>query len=141
MESVERRTEIWLSVIICITYVMCGQIVDNFYPFSSFAMYARVVPSASRIVARNSAGVVTETAEYTNWQCSTFTPADCLGPGDTNVVYRDREALQVVRKSRLLPPAPRHPPEAVLLVRRVWHFTPDVERHDCVIAHCTAERR
>ena len=131
----------WFCAIVCLTYVVCGQIVGNFYPFSSFAMYARVAPSATRILAKSSSGNASETAEYTDWQCSTFTLSDCLGAGDTNVVYRDREALQVVRDAKALKSAQRHDHEAVLLIRRIWRFAPSVEARDCVMAQCTAERR
>ncbi len=141
MEPVERRAETWFSAIVCVTYVLCGQIVSNVYPFSSFGMYARVAPTATRMIARSSAGTVSEVAEYTNWKCSAFRVTDCLQPGDTYVVYRDREAFRVLRDATALKSVQQHHPEPVLLLRRIWRFAPVVESHDCVIAHCTAVRR
>src|SRR5512142_1686071 len=136
--TTQRRAEVWLSLIVCGAYVVCGQLVQNAYPFSSFPMYARISRSASRILARNAAGTVSETATYAAWKCSAFTLSSCEVPPESAIVYRDREALDAVNRSS---PGGGHPRVAVDLVRRTDRFTPAFERHDCVMAHCTAEKR
>lgn len=132
-----RAAGLWLSAIVCATYVLCGQVVRDAYPFSSFAMYARATPSATRIVAKSADGAVFEVDAYTAWQCTAFTLADCVTPEDGTVAYRDREALRSIRETSTT----GRERAQVLLIRRSYKFTSQTEIRDCVMARCTAARR
>jgi hypothetical protein len=134
-----RTAGLWLSVIICATYVLCGQIAGDAYPFSSFAMYARVATGTTRIFAKEANGAIAEVDRYKSWSCSAFTLSDCVKAEDGTVGYRDREALRVVRNNAPATTGGRREP--VLLVRRTYRFMPQSETLDCVMAHCTAEPR
>lgn len=134
----QRQAELWVAAIVCVAYVVCGQLVESAYPFSSFPMYARVTRSATRIVAVDAAGAASDAGAYTSWRCNAIRVDDCLPHGDASFGYRDREALRTVRSSA---GEGRHPREPVLLVVRIYDFAPQIRRRDCVIAHCTAERR
>jgi hypothetical protein len=123
-----------------IAYFALSRSVGNFFPFSTFAMYAGDrAPRASRILARDAAGAVHEIDRLRAWQCDRPVRIEhdaCGGGPYAQVDYLDRAALGWIDAHRAGDGA-----APFEVVRRIWRLDagagpPPFE--DCLLARCRA---
>ena len=135
MKGIDARTVV--SALVLVGYLVAARGVDNFYPVSSFPMYASAKGTAtSRVMALTQAGDFAEVTAFESWQCGEFGNLDatfCEGVGSIPYIDREREAH--VRGHPGTGGAP------IQLVRRVFSFDGKTRRSHCVLAQCTAVRK
>jgi len=137
-----------LGLLVLGGYVGFSFAVGNAYPFSVFDMYARPRTTASRIVARDAGGALTEVERWDAWMCP--------GPVDTSaeacreqgpyfaVGYIDASrAAWVTGHSAGPAEGAGEAREPVEVVRRIWWLEGEgaPRSSDCVLARCSAVRR
>ena len=134
-----------LGDLVCAAYFTVARVAGNLYPFSTFSMYSHhALGHPSRILARDAAGGLHEVDAFEAWSCPPMPPLEqtrCDGRSDVETIeYLDRDADAYVRAHAAKAPGG----EPVDVVRHVWIFpegdgAPRTE--DCLVVHCTAERR
>ena len=131
-----------LGALVLAGYAGVAHSVQQLYPFSIFDMYAHRAQSASRVVARDAAGGLSEVTAWRGWRCA---PAPAVTePGTVpaySVPYRDREAAAWVRDHPLAGAAGG---EAVDVVRHIWWLQPapgQPASEDRPLWHCQAVRQ
>jgi hypothetical protein len=140
-----RSVDPLLAVVVLVLagYLALGRAVRDVYPISTFAMYsAHKVDSGSRIVARTADGRIHEIDRFAGWHCPgpvSIDPAACPAEWPFYYIpYLDRAARAVLERRA------GSGKERVDVVRRIWRLDgqagpPPV--HDCLLAHCQADRR
>lgn len=130
-------------------YVLVARGVNNFYPFSTFSMYAATEESsASRVLARDAAGKDHEVSSFVNWSCEhpiDLNPSRCESLDGLGRYYKigyvDREMTSALEKTR--PTSPEVSASPVTVFRRIWRFADDggVSVTDCELGACEAVPR
>jgi hypothetical protein len=125
-------------------YLAVSWCVRDFFPFSTFSMYAAREASASRLVARDARGRIAEIDRFTSWRCEG--PLDvraeaCTGePRFATLAYKDREAADYIVSHGGDDPSAA----PVDVVRRIWWASAEggpPPAHDCLLQRCTAVPR
>ena len=127
-------------------YLLIARIVGDFYPFSTFSMYANVrSTSASHVVVRDSAAALHEVYEYASFSCKAAIDVDpprCRASRDfESIGYIDRDIKEYIEKYS----TPNlEMGEPVELVRHIWRFqdgSGEVLLEDCLLQRCQAVRK
>lgn len=136
------RTRLGVSLLVFAGYFLAAFLAKNFYPFSMFDMYAgQGQPSASRIVARDSAGRLHPVRDYVGWQCPepvNTDPEQCQAFPFYYIPYVDAGTLRYLRSHSAEVGAGAR----VDLVFHIWRLGPGgiESEQDCVIQRCRAVR-
>ena len=132
------------ALCVLVGYFAIARGLGNFYPFSTFEMYAGLsAHTASRVLAVDAAGGEHEIRRFEGYRCDSLElePPSCREHGDYyRIGYVEREAAEYLAAQAAAPE--RGEGEPVRLVRRIWRFhgsgPPTVE--DCPVASCRAVR-
>jgi hypothetical protein len=132
-----------VSILVLGGYAGIALAVHNLYPFSVFDMYSRPRISASRIVARDESGKLSEVERYDGWRCPApvdVSPSQCGEPGSFfYTTYLDASRAAYIADHGASDGVGR----PVDVVRRIWWLDePGPPRiTDCVLQSCSAVRR
>ena len=136
------RPRVIVAALVFVTYTALAFSLHNFYPVSTFEMYAaQRTDSASRVVARDAGGQVHELDRFDAWRCDgpiSVEPAACPGQFPYSyTTYLDRAAVDFVGQHAGAGGEP------VDVIRRVFRLSdqPQIAVEDCLLQHCRAVRR
>jgi hypothetical protein len=126
-------------------YVAIAFAVRDLYPFSKFDMYSHYTDSASRVIARDARGAVSEIERWDGWRCEapvdlSFSPDRC-GTARRVEIARNQDGFRAAYIAGHSAPAGGGEP--IEIVRRIWWLDGrgGARVLDCPIQRCTAVRR
>lgn len=132
---------LFVLLFVALGYLLVARGVDNFYPFSTFSMYAAVEEnSASRVLVRDGAGRLREVSSFRGWACDRpvdLNPEECETTGR---YYRLRYIDDATARRLATPATDLAAAEPVTLLRRIWWFDDagGISSEECELASCRA---